>query len=139
MLTDLWCERFEGFGPSPLEPLNLVAHSEARAAPTSRRQRIAKRGNPRTLSAVAVDLAVSDVFFDGATATDSGDPHAFSAPGQLHIVASRSAGAVTGCCTARSGKLYRARSRLYRSEFLQENMRLEALAEIYTMHSFAQL
>ena len=38
-----------------------------------------------------------------------------------------------------SGKLDRARARLYRSQFLQENMRLKALAEIYTMHSFAQL
>ena len=45
----------------------------------------------------------------------------------------------SGCCTARSGKLYRARSRLYRGQILQENMRLKALAEIYTMHSFAQL
>ena len=44
-----------------------------------------------------------------------------------------------GCRTARSGKLYRARSRLYRSEILQENMRWKALAEIYTMRSFAQL
>ena len=41
---------------------------------------------------------------------------------------------VTGC-----GRLYRARSRLYRNELLQVNMRLKALAEIYTMHSFAQL
>ena len=39
---------------------------------------------------------------------------------------------------ARSGKLHRARSRLYRNQILQENMRLKALAEIYTMHSFAQ-
>ena len=39
----------------------------------------------------------------------------------------------------RSGKLDRARSRLYRSQIFQENMRLKALAEIYTMHSFAQL
>ena len=39
----------------------------------------------------------------------------------------------------RSGKLDRARSRLYRNEILQEHMRLKALAEIYTMHSFAQL
>ena len=31
------------------------------------------------------------------------------------------------------------RSRLYRNEILQVNMRLKALAEIYTMHSFAQL
>ena len=38
-----------------------------------------------------------------------------------------------------SAGLYRARSRLYRSQILQENMRLKALAEIYTMHSFAQL
>ena len=29
--------------------------------------------------------------------------------------------------------------RLYRNEILQENTRLKALAEIYTMHSFAQL
>ena len=36
-------------------------------------------------------------------------------------------------------KLYRARSRLYRNEILQVNMRLKALVEIYTMHSFAQL
>ena len=43
------------------------------------------------------------------------------------------------CCIARSGKLDRARSRLYRGRILQENMRLKALAEIYTMHSFAQL
>ena len=51
------------------------------------------------------------------------------------------------CCTATgaagdvtgSGKLYRARSRLYRNKILQVNMRLKALAEIYTMHSFAQL
>ena len=33
----------------------------------------------------------------------------------------------------------RARSRLYRSQILQVNMRLKALVEIYTMHSFAQL
>ena len=40
-------------------------------------------------------------------------------------------------CTRRAGKLERARYRLYRSQILQENMRLKALAEIYTMHSFA--
>ena len=34
---------------------------------------------------------------------------------------------------ARSGKLDRARSRLYRGQILQENMRLKALVEIYTM------
>ena len=39
----------------------------------------------------------------------------------------------------RSAKLWRARSRLYRSQIFQVNMRLKALAEIYTMHSFAQL
>ena len=37
------------------------------------------------------------------------------------------------------GQLDRARSRLYRSQILQVNLRLKALAEIYTMHSFAQL
>ena len=40
---------------------------------------------------------------------------------------------------ARSSKLYRARSRLYRSQVLQENMGLKAIAEIYTMHSSAQI
>ena len=39
---------------------------------------------------------------------------------------------IAGC-----GKLHRARSRLYRSQILQVNMRLKALNEIYTMHSFA--
>ena len=33
------------------------------------------------------------------------------------------------------GKLWRARSRLYRSQILQINTRWKALAEIYTMHS----
>ena len=42
-------------------------------------------------------------------------------------------------CTRRAGKLYRARSRLHRSRFLQVNTRWTALAEIYTMHSFAPL
>ena len=42
-------------------------------------------------------------------------------------------------CIARSDKLDRARSRLYRRRFLQVNNRWKALAEIYTMHSFAQL
>ena len=44
-----------------------------------------------------------------------------------------------GGCIARSGKLDKASSRLYRSEILQVNMRSKALAEIYTMRSFAQL
>ena len=42
-----------------------------------------------------------------------------------------------GICTRRAGKLYRARSRLDRSQMLSVNMRLKALAEIYTMHFFA--
>ena len=59
------------------------------------------------------------------------------------------AGAATGAARARGararpewhgcGKLYRARSRLYRSHILQVNSRWKALAEIYTMHSFAPL
>ena len=36
-----------------------------------------------------------------------------------------------------SAKLRGARSRLYRRRFLQVNTRWKALAEIYTMHSFA--
>ena len=42
-------------------------------------------------------------------------------------------------CVAGCGKLWRARSRLYQSQILQENMRLKALAEIYTIHFFAEL
>ena len=38
---------------------------------------------------------------------------------------------------ARTCELHRARSRLYRSQILQVNTRWKALAEIYTMHSFA--
>ena len=47
------------------------------------------------------------------------------------------ASGVADCRTEGSGNLYRDRSRLYRSESLQENMRWKALAEMYTMHSFA--
>ena len=51
-----------------------------------------------------------------------------------------------GACTRSSvcdrkcdlwSELWGARSRLYRSRFLQLNTRWKALAEIYTMHSFA--
>ena len=45
--------------------------------------------------------------------------------------------ATWGICTRRAGKLNRARSQLYRSQILQVNTRWKALAEIYTMHSFA--
>ena len=38
---------------------------------------------------------------------------------------------------ALSEELQTARYRLYRSQLLRENMRWKALAEIYTMHSFA--
>jgi len=38
---------------------------------------------------------------------------------------------------ARTFELFRARSRLYRSQILQVNTGWKALAEIYTMHSFA--
>ena len=40
---------------------------------------------------------------------------------------------------ARTYELFRARSRLYRSQILQVNNRWKALAEIYTVHSFAPL
>ena len=62
--------------------------------------------------------------------------------------ARRARGEGPGCCAGLlhcegSGKLDRARSRLYRGqiyfEILKENVRLKALAEIYTMHSFALL
>ena len=37
------------------------------------------------------------------------------------------------------GKLYKARSQRYRKRFLQQNIRLKGLAEIYTMHFVLQL
>ena len=40
---------------------------------------------------------------------------------------------------ARTFELFRARSRLYRSQILKVSTRWKALAEIYTMHSFAPL
>ena len=56
------------------------------------------------------------------------------------LAAARAGGAeVEAELATRLGKLDRARSQLYQSEILQENMRLKALAEIYTMHSFALL
>ena len=44
-----------------------------------------------------------------------------------------------GICTRRAGKLCKALSRLYRSQILQVNTCWKALAEIYTMLSFAPL
>ena len=44
-----------------------------------------------------------------------------------------------GAFASGCGKLYRARSRLYRNKMFQVNTRWKALAEIYTMHSFALL
>ena len=53
------------------------------------------------------------------------------------------AGASRTGASRRAGKLYRARSRLHRSQIfylmLHVNMRLKALAEIYTLRSFALL
>ena len=43
----------------------------------------------------------------------------------------------SGICTRRTGRLYKARPRLYRIQIFQINTRWKALAEIYTMHSFA--
>ena len=40
-------------------------------------------------------------------------------------------------CTRRAGKLYKARSQLYRSQHFQVNSHVNALAEIYTLHSSA--
>ena len=42
-------------------------------------------------------------------------------------------------CTRRAGKLSKARSRLYRSQILQVNTHVKAVAEISTIHSFAPL
>ena len=57
--------------------------------------------------------------------------------GPCFDVCGKREGRTWGICTRRAGKLYRARSRPYRSQFLQQKMRWKALAEIYTMHSFA--
>ena len=66
-------------------------------------------------------------------------PAAECRPAQSDVPASETSARTspeTQKCIARSGKLYRDRSRLYRSNNLQENMRLKALAEIYKVHSF---
>ena len=44
-----------------------------------------------------------------------------------------------GSFSAAAAAVDRTRSRLYRSQILQVNMRSKARAEIYTAHSFAQL
>ena len=44
----------------------------------------------------------------------------------------------TGICTRRAGKLCKAHSRMYRSQFLQPNIRWKAQAEIDTVHSVLQ-
>ena len=65
---------------------------------------------------------------------------AMSAPGWNSRSATQTFTATWGICRRRAGKLSklnRARSQLYRSQILQENMRWKALAETYTMHSFA--
>ena len=54
----------------------------------------------------------------------------------LSVRAGRHVGRTLAGSIRRAGKLYRARSRLYRSHILQVNMRSKALAEIYRMHSF---
>ena len=58
----------------------------------------------------------------------------FSEKRQLRSGKTHAEGATRG---GRSCILYRARSRLHRSQILQVDMRWKALAEIYTMHSFA--
>ena len=88
-------------------------------------------------------------FFTGKRGPASGPPRSrnpvlrhrtpLTAPGARRAVVAGSSSLGAGCCIARSGKLDKARSRLYRGQILQENMRWKALAEIYTMHSFAQL
>ena len=63
-------------------------------------------------------------------------------PSAAPAVPAGAPGSTSACTLRRSGSdqhLRRARSRLYRSEILQENMRLKALAEIYTIHPFARL
>ena len=59
-----------------------------------------------------------------------------AAAGRSHA-STRTGTALAAQLAAPCGKIYRARSRLYRNEILQVNMRLKALAEIYVMHSFA--
>ena len=44
-----------------------------------------------------------------------------------------------GIWTRRASEVYRSRSWLYRSQILQENTHVKALAEIHTIHSFALL
>ena len=87
--------------------------------------RVRKCRQPRSRSSLQVGVGL-------LVPEDLRDPHAKDGSSPLgRDLGSR--------CTVGLGKLDRARSRLYRSQILQQNMRLKALAEIYTMHSFAQL
>ena len=85
----------------------------------------------------------------GATvdfATDAG-PRRVAAKAVILAVPSYAAAAVRGAFFENAffenaffknfANLWRARSRLYRSQILQVNTRWKALAEIYKMHSFA--
>ena len=70
----------------------------------------------------------------GLTAPDGHEQEGEAERPRRAVVSRNDAGDVAGC-----GKLYKARYRLYRSQTLQENSRLKALAEIYTIHSFTYL
>ena len=52
-------------------------------------------------------------------------------PAAIHLAGSHRRHAAVGSGTARAGRLYRARSRLYRSQILQENMRSTAFFKLY--------
>ena len=110
-------EWFEWFGPSPIEPFNS-APRRSPAAPRRRRKVPSLRRPCR-----------------GSTSSRASRPR-------------RCTAARRGRCLSRPRsevnielnfppKLRGARSRLYRRRFLQVNTRWKALAEIYTMHSFA--
>ena len=58
-------------------------------------------------------------------------------PGTARLPSSFRSRGTLGICTRRAGKLYKARSRLYRSQLLQVNTRWKAIAEIFIMHFFA--
>ena len=121
VLTELRSEKFEWFGPSPIEPFNLGLGS----GPTSSRSS-ATATLPSPKISTARKRSPSSRGPPGSTlASDFKCPDRGKGKGNFEVPFSR------------FPELFRARSRLYRSQILQVNTRWKALVEIYTMHSFA--
>ena len=113
--------KFSGFRPNSAESSSKFS-SSASNSPQAKPEEIASLGDREPVADVRLRLL--------RRASQTG-----------YTRLPRSGLSIAACCSASDlHELDRARSRLYRSDILQVNtsMRLKALAEIYTLHSFAQ-